>query len=226
MPKFPAWLKLSSGGGNGAEELSADDAAMRRVQRFGDPAAFAQLVARWESPIRRLCARMTGDVHAGEDLAQEAFARVFAGRQQFADGRRFSTWLWRIALNLCHEHARRRAVRDEFIPTDARPPEIRPDERAAESEHAALVRAALERLPETHRAVVVLREYQRLKFREIAEVLNVPEGTVKWRMSEAMTQLAADLRPVLGEEPPELPDSQPPESPPTPIGQLKVSVVL
>jgi RNA polymerase sigma-70 factor (ECF subfamily) len=224
MPKFPVWLKLS--GGDGADESSPDEAAMRRVQRFGDPAAFAHLVARWEGPVRRLCARMTGDTHVGEDLAQEAFARVFASRQQFTEGRRFSTWLWRIALNLCHEHARRRAVRDEFIPTD-RPPEIGPDERAVETEQATLVRAALDRLPETHRAVVVLREYQRLKFREIAEVLNVPEGTVKWRMSEAMTQLAADLRPALGEDvsQPEFPAS-PPENPPTSIGQLKVSVVL
>jgi RNA polymerase sigma-70 factor (ECF subfamily) len=229
MPKFPAWLSLS--GGDGFHEPSSDEAAMRLVQRHGDPAAFARLVARWEGPVRRLCARMTGDAHAGEDLAQEAFARVFASRQQFTDGRTFSTWLWRIALNLCHENARRRAVREEFIPNDARPSELRPDERAVETERAALVRAALARLPETHRAVVVLREYQQLKFREIAEVLNVPEGTVKWRMSEAMTQLAGELRPTLGDEPVQREtqthaDPEPPAATPTVAGQTKVSVVL
>jgi RNA polymerase sigma-70 factor (ECF subfamily) len=237
MPKFPAWLKLSGRGDGG--DPSSDEAAMRLVQRHGDPAAFARLVARWEGPVRRLCARMTGDAHAGEDLAQEAFARVFASRQQFDAARTFSTWLWRIALNLCHEHARRRAVRDEFIPTDDRPSEPGPDERAAESERAALVRGALARLPESHRAVVVLREYQRLKFREIAEVLNAPEGTVKWRMSEAMTQLAGELRPALGDDLDETtaassarretqapPDPESPRTPPAPLGQPKVSVVL
>ena len=229
MPKFPAWLKLS---GDDETEPSSDEAAMGLVQRHGDPAAFAQLVARWEGPVRRLCGRMTGDAHVGEDLAQEAFARVFASRQQFAEGRKFSTWLWRIALNLCHEHARRRFVRDEFIPTDVRPNEPGPDERAAETERAGLVRAALARLPETHRAVVVLREYQRLKFREIAEVLNVPEGTVKWRMSEAMTRLAGELRPALGDEtaarrePQTQADPEPPPASPTSLGQPKVSVVL
>jgi hypothetical protein len=92
-------------------------------------------------------------------------------------------------------------------------------------------------LPETHRAVVVLREYQRLKFREVAEVLNVPEGTVKWRMSEAMTQLAGELRPALGDDHaaaavrPETQqtqqaDPEPPPASPTPLGQPKVSVVL
>src|SRR5215212_2705481 len=120
MAGLAGWLKWT-GSSEGDDPSSPDEAAMRRVRSHGDPAAFAQLVARWEGPIRRLCARMTGgDAHAGEDLAQEAFARVFASRHQFADGRKFSTWLWRIALNLCHEHARRRAVRDEFVPPDAR----------------------------------------------------------------------------------------------------------
>jgi RNA polymerase sigma-70 factor (ECF subfamily) len=58
----------------------------------------------------------------------------------------------------------------------------------------------LQRLPESHRAVVVLREYENLKFREIAEVLDVPEGTVKWRMAEAMNQLGEQLKPILAHE--------------------------
>jgi len=57
-------------------------------------------VERWEEPIRRLCARMTGDPHRAEDLKQKAFARVFEKRKSFQPSARFSTWLWRIALNL------------------------------------------------------------------------------------------------------------------------------
>lgn len=184
---------------------------MRRVQSTGDAAAFAKLVTRWEQPIRRLCARMTGDEHRGEDLTQETFARVFAHRHRFEPDRKFSTWLWRIALNLCHEEARRAGRRGErtldLSGADDEPfhesPAVEHDDphgRAVQSERAALVRVALQRLPAAHRAVVVLREYENLKFREIAEVLDVPEGTVKWRMAEALTQLGEQLKPILGVE--------------------------
>ena len=62
------------------------------------------------------------------------------------------------------------------------------------------MRVALQRLPEPNRAVVVLREYENLKFREIAEVLDIPEGTAKWRMAEAMNQLGEQLKPILAGE--------------------------
>ena len=189
---------------------------MRCVQAGDDPAAFARLVARWEQPIRRLCIRMTGDEHRGEDLAQGAFARVFANRHRFEVDRKFSTWLWRIALNLCHEEARRvgrrgertvdmSAADDEPLPGPRPVDHDEPHGRAVRAEHAQLVRVALRRLPEANRAVVVLREYENLKFREIAEVLDVPEGTVKWRMAEALIQLGEQLKPILrgeGDVPP------------------------
>ena len=181
---------------------------MLRVRNMGDHAAFAGLVGRWESPVRRLCARMTGDEHRGEDLTQETFTRVFVHRGQYEEGRRFSTWLWRIALNLCYEESRRVRARRE-MPLAGNEAEDRadrpaaalgPDEIAVSGERTALVRAALLRLPEAYRAVVVMREYEQLKFREIAEVLNVPEGTVKWRMAEALDQLGRDLREMCGED--------------------------
>jgi RNA polymerase sigma-70 factor, ECF subfamily len=198
---MPRWL------GAGA---TSDEEAMRRVQADADPAAFAQLVARWEGPIRRLCVRMCCDEHRGEDLTQETFARVFANRQRFETDRKFSTWLWRIALNRCHEEARRTGRRgerttdmsdaDDGLGASAATSDEEPHVKAVRSEHAQLVRTALRRLPESHRAVVVLREYQNLKFREIAEVLDVPEGTVKWRMTEALNQLGEQLRPILAGE--------------------------
>jgi RNA polymerase sigma-70 factor (ECF subfamily) len=174
----------------------SDEQAMRDVQLHGDPRAFAELVRRWEKPIRRLCVRMTGDEHRGEDLTQEAFARVFASRQQFAPGRKFATWLWRIALNLCFEEGRRTRRRGEVtVEADAEAPadDAGPDKRAIDGERAALVRAAVARLPETHRAVVLLREYEGMTAREIAQVLEIPEGTVKWRMADALARLSREL---------------------------------
>src|SRR5580765_7662028 len=91
----------------------SDEQAMWRVQTEDDERALALLVRRWEGPIQRLCLRMTGDVQRGEDLAQETFVRVFAKRSDYQPEGRFSTWLWRIALNLCYDELRRRRRREE-----------------------------------------------------------------------------------------------------------------
>jgi RNA polymerase sigma-70 factor (ECF subfamily) len=181
---------------------ATDEQIMWRVQTQDDPAAFARLVARWEGPIRRLCERMTGDRHRAEDLTQEAFTRVFAGRNDYEPNAKFSTFLWRVALNLCYDELRRRRRRAEFsleetetqepIPLPSADPS--PATQLETQERAELVRHALHRLPEHYRAVVVLRHYEGLKFREIAAVLSVPEGTVKSRMAEALDQLASLLK--------------------------------
>jgi RNA polymerase sigma-70 factor (ECF subfamily) len=188
-----------------------DEQMMWRVKMHDDPHAFARLVARWEKPIQRLCTRMTGDPHRAEDLTQTAFARVFARRANWEPSGRFSTFLWRIALNLCYDDLRQAQRRGE-CPLDGldgessagcgcfaaeEPP---PDAQADTRERGALVRAALLKLSPPHREVVVLRHYEALKFHEIAQVLEIPEGTVKSRMAEALTQLNRLLK-NLNEDP-------------------------
>jgi RNA polymerase sigma-70 factor, ECF subfamily len=177
-----------------------DEQAMLRVRQADDHEAFAELVRRWERPIQGLCGRMARDAHEGEDLAQEVFVRVFARRRDYQPGRKFSTWLWRIALNLCHDQRRRVSRRGEVELEDEEldGPTIcafdpGPDEQLAAQERATAVQTALQSLPETHRAVLVLREYEGLKLREIAEVLGVPEGTVKSRMADALSRLSRRL---------------------------------
>src|SRR5262249_33363633 len=91
----------------------SDEQAMWRVQMDDDPHAFAKLVARWERRIQRLCTRMVGDEDSPQDLAQEAFARVFAKRKEYRASGRFSTFLWRVALNLCYDELRRLSRRQE-----------------------------------------------------------------------------------------------------------------
>lgn len=185
---------------------------MWRVKTEDDPQAFAQLVGRWQGPIRNLCARMTGDAHRGEDLAQETFARLFARRQGYTPSGKFSTFLWRMALNICYDELRKLKRRKEFsldaggeddhaglleIEADTAPP----DAAAGAQERGEAVRHALQRLAEPYRVVVVLRHYEGLKFREIAEVVGIPEGTVKSRMAEALGQLAELLNPFIADEP-------------------------
>jgi len=179
---------------------ASDEQLMWRVKLQDDAEAFARLMSRWQRPIENLCIRMTGDLHRAQDLAQSAFARIFARRADWEPTGKFSTFLWRVALNLCHDELRRTKRRGEcsldaldevgdsqpdFIASE----EPAPDEQADSRERAELVRNALLKLATHYREVVVLRHYEGLKFHEIGEVLAIPEGTAKSRMAEALTQL-------------------------------------
>jgi RNA polymerase sigma-70 factor (ECF subfamily) len=186
-----------------------DEQAMWRVQMQDDQSAFLQLVQRWEQPIFRLCARMTGDTQRGEDLKQETFARVFARRKEYRPPGRFSTWLWRIALNLCYDELRHRKRRSECSleaeQAESATPiwqndnkEASPDLRLLAQEESELVRQALLELPEDRRTVLVLRYCEGLKLREIAEVLRIPETTASSRIAAGLAQLTRILEPELG----------------------------
>ncbi len=179
---------------------ATDEQLMWRVKLQDDAEAFASLMSRWQRPIENLCVRMTGDIHRAEDLAQSAFAKIFARRADWQPTGKFSTFLWRVALNLCHDELRRTKRRGECSldalheEGDTQPDFIAsedpaPDEQADSRERAELVRNALLKLATHYREVVVLRHYEGLKFHEIGEVLAIPEGTVKSRMAEALTQL-------------------------------------
>jgi RNA polymerase sigma-70 factor (ECF subfamily) len=182
-----------------------DEQLMWRVQTRDDAAAFAELVGRWQEPLQRLCARVVGDAHLAEDLTQEIFAKLYARRHAYEPARKFSTWVWRVALNHCYNDCRRTRHRHE---TRLEPQPGREDasfddfpadhpcprEAVVATETADAVRAAVSELPENYRCIVILRHYEGLKFREIAEVLDLPEGTVKTRMTEALNDLARRLR--------------------------------
>ncbi|HWX20503.1 MAG TPA: sigma-70 family RNA polymerase sigma factor [Candidatus Binatia bacterium] len=192
-----------------------DEEAMCRVKTHDDHHEFARLLKRWEEPIRRLCTRMTGDAHRGEDLKQEAFLRLFERRKDYEPTGRFSTYLWRIALNLCYDELRRQERRREFVrepdsaETAGETPDCPadgpgPDGRAVQQEEGELVRQALCRLPDIYRTVIVLRHYEDMKLGKIAELLDIPEGTVNSRMAEALARLSRLLEPKLRAEPAEV----------------------
>jgi RNA polymerase sigma-70 factor (ECF subfamily) len=189
---------------------SSDEQAMWRVRTADDHQAFAQLVARWEQPIYRLCARMLGDPHRGEDLKQEAFKRVFDKRKDYQVQSKFSTWLWRIALNLCYDELRSCKRRNRHFEqvrsetADAEPVENATDEptpflRLVQQEESSLVRQALQRLDEDSRSVLVLRYCEGLKLREIAELLDLAESSVHHRISVGLAALTRLLEPQFDE---------------------------
>ena len=180
-----------------------DEQAMHRVQMHDDAEAFTQLVSRWRTPIERLCTRMLGDSHRGEDLAQETFSKIYTRRKDYRGVAKFSTFLWRVAVNSCYDELRRLKRRpespldggdDDFVHDRFQSDEPTPDEAVQNDEQAANVRNALQTLPELYRSVLILRHYENLKFREIASVLEIPEGTVKSRMAEGLDLLGKALK--------------------------------
>ena len=193
-------------------DTRTDEEAMSRVKLYDDHADFDRLVRRWEEPIRRLCARMLGDAHRAEDVKQDTFLRLFEKRKAYEPKGKFSTFLWRIALNLCYDELRRQKRRREFLhpaepetggddPTEPVADMAGPDTRVAEREEGELVRRAVTQLPEMYRAVIVLRHYEDMKLAQIAEILDIPEGTVNSRMAEALVRLSRMLEPKLKEAP-------------------------
>lgn len=184
---------------------------MCRVKKSDDHQEFTRLMRKWEGPVYRLCTRLTGDPARAEELKQETFLRLFQSRKDYAPAARFSTFLWRIALNLCRDEFRRQERRRQFLTTagrlaaDADDNERNepvsetpgPDATAARREEGELVREAVLRLPEIYRTVLVLRHYENLKLAQIAEILGIPEGTVNSRMAEALTRLNRALQPKL-----------------------------
>lgn len=182
----------------------SDEQIMWRVKMEDDVDAFDRLVAKWQAPLEQLCTRLTGDAHRAEDLVQVAFSRVFDRRTEYVPKGKFSTFLWRIAINLCHDELRRKSTRGECsleeLSEDGRGVEFAdgatqsPDAVVETRERGELVRQALLELAPQHRELIVLRHYEQMKFSEIAELLNIPESTAKTRLAEALTQLNRRLK--------------------------------
>lgn len=175
--------------------------------RNGDPEAFARLVRLHEAMVVNLAARLLGEVEEARDVAQEVFLQVYRMLGRFEGRSSLKTWIYRIAVNQCHNRRRfwQRRRRDREGPLDERllAPSLPSGSRAASpfdeavrAERARGVQAALLRLPFEHRAVLVLREISGLSCAEVAAALGIPEGTVKSRLSrarEAMRRALAGL---------------------------------
>ncbi|MBZ5638914.1 MAG: sigma-70 family RNA polymerase sigma factor [Acidobacteriia bacterium] len=172
----------------------------------GDTDSLGVLVARWEQPLFRFAFRLLQRTEDARDVCQETFLRILTRSERFRVGARFSTWMYQIALNLCRDHVRRRK-RWRFLTfeADEGAVEHRVRERvegpvsadpAASLERDEIRRAihkALGTLAPEQREVLVLKEFEGLKFREIAEILGCPESTVKSRMYYGLTALKGAL---------------------------------
>jgi RNA polymerase sigma-70 factor (ECF subfamily) len=166
--------------------------------RQGDLHAFDELVRRHREAVITVVYRLCGDVHLAEDAAQEAFIRAWQHLDSYQPRSPFRNWVYRIAINAALDALR--AVRQEPEPVDVdatASADDRPEALVERAEQAEGVRQAVLSLPPASRAVLVLREYEGLSYREIADTLDIPVGTVMSRLSYARGRLRQALAPWL-----------------------------
>lgn len=176
----------------------------------GDLDAFNQLVARWERPIFGLAFRTLGREEDARDVVQEAFMRAYRGLGGFKGEAKFSSWLYRITLNLCRDWVRReRRAPIVQVPegtdvvdlADLQPsPAESVETLVARREMSKAVARAMAELPEEQRIAILLKEYEGLTFQEIADQLGCPLSTVKTRLYQGLSVLRRRLERQQGQE--------------------------
>jgi RNA polymerase sigma-70 factor (ECF subfamily) len=191
-----------------AEDLSqlSDEELMSRYREEGQAAVFNELIHRYERELYRYLARYLGDPTGAEDVFQNTFLQVHLKRGLFENGRPFRPWLYAIATHQAVD-ALRKAGRHPTVSLDQRVNASRSDSDAGhlidllvsdeggplaelqESERQQWVRESIARLPDTLRQTLILAYHQDLKYREIAEILKIPVGTVKSRLHAALDKL-------------------------------------
>jgi RNA polymerase sigma-70 factor (ECF subfamily) len=182
--------------------MTATDEELVARSQGGDLESFNQLIVRWERPIYALAYRVIGREEDARDVCQDTFLRAYRALPGFKGQAKFSSWLYRIALNLCRDWIRRQ----RRAPVSQMPEDVDPSELAAESEPAesiedlvarrelsSIVEQAMSELSEEQRTAIILKEYHGMTFQEIADLQGCPLSTVKTRLYQGLSQLRRQL---------------------------------
>jgi RNA polymerase sigma-70 factor (ECF subfamily) len=175
------------------------DEALMEALAAGAPSALESLMRRYQQDLFRFCLHYLKDAERARDLTQETFIRVYTASDRFDQSRKFRPWVLCIARNLClNELKRRKTVPMESLEDHARrgdssevfrSTEYVPDERAMSDERLELLERALDSLAEDAREIVVLRFFQRMSAREIADIVGSTEGAVRTRLHRILMSL-------------------------------------
>ena len=170
----------------------------------GNNKAFSFLVEKYKNLVYKLALRMTGNYHDSEDIAQESFLRAYRSLHQYNPKYSFSSWLYRITLNIIRDRMRKKDYaipfladhQDQNLEEMANPIfpgddslTINPEERQIQQENINNLQSAINMLPLHHREIIILRHIQNLSYYEIGRVLNIPVNSVKVRLHRARVQL-------------------------------------
>ena len=168
----------------------------------GDADSFNQLILRWERPIYALAYRTIGRQEDARDVCQETFLRAYRALPGFRGQAKFSSWLYRIALNLCRDWSRKqRRAPVMQMPEGLAPVELAGERGPVESietlvarrEMSAVVEEAMALLPDEQRTAIILKEYHGMTFQEIADFQGCPLSTVKTRLYQGLSVLRRHL---------------------------------
>ncbi len=190
-------------------EPSDDMELMLRVRDGQDAGAFEELMRRYQRPLVGFLMRLTGNLDAAQDLAEETFVRVWQSAPRYRPSAKFTTWLFTIASRLATDHARRAQVRrsvslDAPAADDGRAlaetladADPAADQQLAGAQDAALVRAAVQELPLVQRTALALCEFENLSYAEAAQAMGCTVKSVELRIYRAKQTLREKLRRLL-----------------------------
>jgi RNA polymerase sigma-70 factor (ECF subfamily) len=193
-----------------ARSSEVDELLLIRRAQEGDRSAFDALIRLYDQNVLRLALQVVGSPEEARDLYQEAFLKVYRSIRQFRSEAKFSTWLYRVVMNVCLDHLRRQSTRKEVAvpPSEEGEPEFLqtiPDEQPSRDPARAMhsqeigrrIQAALTRLNPRERVVFELKHYQGLKLRAIGEICKTSEQTVKNCLFRATQKLRLELADLL-----------------------------
>ncbi len=194
--------------------MARSDVQLMLDVKAGDEQSFALLLQRYRSPLVNFLYRMVRNREQAEDLAQEVFVRVYRARADYVPSAKFTTWLFRIATNLAlnslrdTRHQRMEISLDAPVTAGAEDGDERmldvadknPDieQHLVEEARKAMIRHAIDKLPEKQRAAVLLHKYQELDYGEIAKILACSESALKSLLFRAYEVLRVELAPLVG----------------------------
>lgn len=184
-----------------------EDLIKKRIKQVlkGDQDAFGEIVELYKDKVFQICFRMLGNRHEAEDMAQEAFVRAYVNIKSFNINMKFSTWLYRIATNLCIDRLRKKKP-DFYLDAEVAGSEgldmysqiaadtALPEEEVESLELQETIQAEILKLPEKYRTPIVLKYIEELSLKEISEILDLPVGTVKTRIHRGREALRNQLR--------------------------------
>ena len=195
--------RLSKQNGTGSRGMTRTDEELVARAQGGDVESFNQLILRWERPIFALAYRVIGREEEARDVVQETFLRAYRGIGNFRGQAKFSSWIYRIALNLCRDWIRKeRRTPISPVPEGVDLAEIAAESGPAESieelvarhDLSRVVAKAMEQLPEEQRTAIILKEYHGMTFQEIADLQGCPLSTVKTRLYQGLIVLRRRLQ--------------------------------
>lgn len=175
-----------------------DDGSLVLMAKRGDVKAFSALAERWERRICRFASGYFADRHEADEIAQKTMIRVYQKIEELEEPDAFSSWIYRIATNLCLDEMKRagrkrRSPLELWSRNDPVSAESGPQDKLEHKELGEIIRKALRTLPNEQRTVILLKEFEGLKFREIADILQISDNTVKSRLYSGLRSLRSSL---------------------------------